>query len=114
MNECGGDTDATLGSQDVCVCVCVCVRAVCLAARLRLLRRRNKIGKKLKKAQQNIVTLEKEKLIAKIDSQRQKRAQELAEQRRKKKKLLEGVAAGGEPSDAEVSQLLGRFKKRRR
>jgi len=72
--------------------------------------RRNKIGKQLKKQQQNVQSLEKEKLIEKIEARRQQREKQEAAARRKKKKLQQG---GSAEATAEVANPLGRFKKRR-
>ena len=85
-------------------------------------RGRNKIGKKLKKAQQNIMTLEKEKLLEKLEKQRQAKKQEMEIAKQKRKKALQGGGGGtgGSGSDtgadfdgADAVNPLARFKKRR-
>lgn len=61
------------------------------------------------------MTLDKEKLIEKIEAQRQKREQEQAAARRRKKKMDSSGGGGGglAGDDGEPANPLGRFKKRR-
>jgi U3 small nucleolar RNA-associated protein 7 len=70
-------------------------------------RGRNKIGTKLKKGQQNVMTLEKQKLREKLDKQRQARLQAQSIARQKKK-----LTSDNDDSLEEIN-VLSRFKKRR-